>query len=363
MQTIQRNEYDPICLGLPIPRRVNEISFDDYGFAVTSPLPVREGDCLCFGPCHTSQEWFLAPYGEDGEGVLSPVGFSDAVVHDSIGDEEKILCWTVPSGVFQIRFATLGRYEKHAVLTRNAPFGRTAYEEYISRLEAENYGYGKPNPKSPLFGKRALFIGDSITAGSYDLRSPKEGRSWAGRLAASTGLLITNAGAGGESMAYNPDDPRWIFDEYLAHKDEQYDMVVMHGGVNDARRNLAVGEGMDSDDEELIRSNITTFAGGLQWLFHHVTKNWKNAKLFYISNFRLNGCPTGRARDMDDYVVQMKPLCDKYGITYVDLYGNEELTRRLAPTEVTYLPDLLHPCTKGYDVIQPYVQGVIEDAM
>ena len=136
MQTIQRNEYDPICLGLPIPRRVNEISFDDYGFAVTSPLPVREGDCLCFGPCHTSQEWFLAPYGEDGEGVLSPVGFSDAVVHDSIGDEEKILCWTVPSGVFQIRFATLGRYEKHAVLTREF---RLAYDGFDVKKIAPDF--------------------------------------------------------------------------------------------------------------------------------------------------------------------------------------------------------------------------------
>ena len=71
---------------------------------------------------------------------------------------------------------------------------------------------------------------------------------------------------------------------------------------------------------------------------------------------------------MAHYYELAKQICDKYGVTFIDLHGNEELNNTLAnkdangtPDWSKYMPDKLHPNAAGYDVITPYIAAALED--
>lgn len=355
-----KNEYQPARLDIPSASNINGY-VSNTGYVSSAPIAVREGDVLTFGPCSNNQKWFLALYTGNGTGLNggTTVGWDDAVVFASISESESILCYTVPANVTHVKLTVLREYSKDAVLTVNFPFDGVTYQWYKKELVASDYGQETNVRESPLNQRTALFLGDSITAGTYDLLSPTEGKSWAGRLSASTGLTVTNAGVGGSTVA-KLEGKGWIYDQYTAHSEDDYDLIVMGGGVNDARNQIAIGSIAESESEPL---DVTTFAGGLQQLFSAVRSNWKQAKLFYIANYRLDGCTTGSAQDMSAYFAVAKQLCATYGITYIDLYGNTELNLRLQSASTRYLPDLLHPTSQGYDIITPYIQNAMEEAV
>ncbi len=356
------NAYQPSSLGIPDVNNINSVLFENTGYAASEPIEVKAGDKIYFGPCSTSQKWFLASYTGTGGQATGSVNFANSVEYARISDTETIQCWTVPSGVTHVKMTVLGKYSRTAVLTVNQPFDKLTYNLYIADLVASNYGYGEVQEGSVLNGLNALFMGDSITAGSYDVMNPSQGKSWAGRIAASTGLNIENAGVGGAAIATRTNDTRWIFDQYTKNKGSAYDLVVMGGGVNDARSKLNIGQILETDDLSELEASVdlSTFAGGMQWLFANVRSNWANAKLFYVANFRLDGCTTGYAKDMSAYFAVAKELCERYGIVYIDLYNNTELNMLLQSVDTRYMPDLLHPTSDGYDLIVPYIQEVLE---
>lgn len=356
---LPNNQYQPARNDSPNVSDINAFVANN-GYISSEPIEVKAGDKLYFGPCPTSQGWFLAPYTGTGTKGGDSVSASNAATYATISNTESILCYTVPMGVTHVRMTVLSKYCQTAVLTVNQPFDKISYNRYITDLAASNYGYGNEIEASPLNNMSALFLGDSITYGSYDKMNPTQGRSWAGRFAATTGLKINNAGVGGSTVA-KLEGKGWIFDKYTENKGNSYDMVVMGGGVNDARNKLAIGEILDIDDAATLEASVdlTTFAGGMQWLFYNVRNTWKDAKLFYIANFRL-GDPTGYAQDMSAYFAVAKQLCERYDVTYIDLYNNTELNMLLQPTNTRYMPDLLHPTSRGYDIIFPYIREAVE---
>lgn len=357
---LPNNVYQPSSYGIP-GADINTVSFNDTGYVASEPIAVKAGDVIYFGPCSTSQGWFIASYTGLGAKV-GTVSASNSTEYATISDTETIRSWTVPSGVTHIKLTWLYKYCKTAVVTINQPFDLKAYNLYLSNLTASNYGYGNEIEESPLNNMSALFMGDSITAGSYDMMNPAQGKSWAGRFAATTGLKIKNAGVGGSAIATRATDTRWVFDQYTANKANAYDLVIMGGGVNDARSKVAIGEILDIDDAATLEASVdlSTFAGGMQWLFYNVRSTWKDAKLFYIANFRLDGHNVGNAQDMSAYFAVAKTLCEKYGVTFIDLYNNTELNMLLQSVDTRYMPDRLHPTSDGYDIIFPYIREAVE---
>ncbi len=330
----------------------------NYSYATSEIISVKEGDKVYLGP-YSSQDFGLIAYNASGSMVDQKATLSTAEIYDTLDDGSKIICWTVPAGATQMRATVTSAYAKTAVLTINRPFDRVLYGQYKTAHVASNYGHGAEPKESVLSGMDALFVGDSITYGSYDVMAPSQATSWAGRLAANTGLNVVNAGVGGATLA-QVSGKGWIYDQLNSNKEKDFDLIVMHGGINDSRNSVEIGTPTYSNDPTVLGANLSTYAGGLEWLFYNATQNWPDAERFYIANFRV-GDTAGRVQEIGEYFEVAKEICEAYGVTYIDLYDNEELTAKLQPTTRTYMADLLHPSSKGYDIIFPYVLAPIEE--
>ena len=207
--------------------------------------------------------------------------------------------------------------------------------------------------QSPLWLKSALFSGDSICHASDRV-------GWAGRIGEKYAMAYVNAGVSGASVS-TVRDARMI-DQIKKHKDNNYDFVILHGGVNDAWSKATIGEMTDS--YALSQFDVDSFAGALEELFYYAKLYYGDAKFGYIINFRFAEDNTnGYLADMTEYVEMIKNICDKWDIPYLDLYNNEELNAALDVNSPDNFTDGIHPNAAGYDIITPYIEAWMNDVV
>ena len=210
---------------------------------------------------------------------------------------------------------------------------------------------------SPLKGLDVLFVGDSICEARVEWEDPNYGKEfcgWAGRIAKSDGINSTNLSNSGASVS-DCRGANTVIAQLQKASGQHFDLVVLHGGVNDAWDAAPVGEMIDGF--EITSFDQTTFGGGLERTFAYAKKAFPDAKFAFIINFALPAAEAGkRLTDMSEYFDLAKKICDKWEIPYLDLYNNIEVNNRLeVATSKTYLRDHIHPSTKGYDVLSPYI--------
>ena len=324
----------------------------------TSPaIPVKEGDVLYFGAAAIDQGYHLVLLDANGKGTTT-VKLDYMIQYDMIGNGFGVLAYRMRPGTAYVRVvAATGVYEDGIELaTVNQPF--TA-ETYMKMFNVTLPGTVESN--SPLKGKKMLFMGDSITYGSGDAVSPfRTGRAWAGRIADLTGAITTNAAVGGAKVSFQRGDDNWVYSQYEPYVNEKFDIIVMHGGVNDARYDRPVGTLSEGKDEATLKKNQTNYVGGLEWIFYMVSTTNTDAKLYFIANHRLDGHAKGSAKDMSAYFNAAKQACEKWGVIFIDIYNNKELNDKLETTTTKYLPDTLHLNAAGYDIITPYIISALE---
>ena len=329
------------------------------GYRTCPAVAVKEGDVIYFGAAALDQGYHLVLLDKNGKGTTT-VNKNYMVQYDVIGNGFGIYAYRMRPGTAYVRVvAATGVYDDGIELaTINQPFDAATYMKMFNIVLP-----GTVESTSPLKGKKMLFMGDSISYGSGDGVSPfRTGRAWAGRIADRTGAIVTNASVSGAKASYiNGDDKaKWLYTQFDQNKNEQYDVIVMHGGVNDARHNRTIGKILDTDNATELNQAKNTYIGGLQLLFYNVKKEQPNAKLFFIANHHLDGHDTGNAKNMAPYFDMAKQLCEKYGIIFIDLYNNKELNDKLETTTTKYLPDTLHLNAAGYEIITPYILEAIE---
>lgn len=207
-----------------------------------------------------------------------------------------------------------------------------------------------------LFGKKILFVGDSITYAS-------DNKGWAGRIQEQFGAVTTKAGVSGASISTVRPDNR-VISQLETNKNNQYDYVILHGGVNDAWDRAPVGTISNSFNIEDF--DTSTFAGGLEELICYAFENFETAKIGYIINYSRPNASSSVLRNMSAYFLEAKKICEKWGISYLDLYFG---TTEVEGVEIAYSKDLLktasndyftasgdiHLAASGYDVISPYI--------
>ncbi len=323
-------------------------------------IPVEPGDAFYFAAAAEDQGYHLVIFDKNKKG-LSTVTKNYMVHYEDIGRGYMTYMYRIRSDAHFVKVvAATGVYDDGITLaTVNQPFTGDQYRKLFN-IPGES---APTRPESSLNGKTALFMGDSISYGAGDSASyMREGRAWAGRIAAITGLKATNASVSGAKASYigGDDTTKWLFNQFVPHKDTKFDIIVMHGGVNDSRHKREIGEISDTSDINTLRGRSTTYIGGLQYLFATVKKYNPDATLFFIANHRLDGHATGYAKDMSPYFDKAKELCEKYEINFIDLYNNKELNDKLETTTTKYLPDTLHLNAAGYDIITPYIIAELE---
>ncbi|MBN1628643.1 MAG: SGNH/GDSL hydrolase family protein [Thermoleophilia bacterium] len=201
---------------------------------------------------------------------------------------------------------------------------------------------------SVLYGKTALFCGDSITAGMANV--PEEERGWPGRIAAHYGMTVTNNGIPGASLSTARKSR--IIAEIEKVRDKTYDYVIFQGMAGDALMSAPVGTMADSFD--VADFDISTYAGGLEELFYYARQYFGDeTHIGYIINYQTPKTEMGgRMTDMSEYVAAAIPICKKWGIPYLDLYDDAHLNNDLLKvTTKEYLLDYLHPNDAGYDIL------------
>lgn len=207
--------------------------------------------------------------------------------------------------------------------------------------------------ESPLYEKSILFVGDSICEAICEQGTGRTIYGWAGRIIENHSMTGKNLGYSGASVS-DCRGSNVVIAQLRREAANDYDFVIMHGGVNDAWDSAPVGvmtEGFDGPFD------TSTFGGGLETMIRFAKENFPDAQLGYIINFRLPGATIGRLSDMSEYVDLTIAICEKWEVPYLDLYHDDDFNNNVMKVEtLTYLKDYIHPTPEGYDVITPYVE-------
>ena len=213
------------------------------------------------------------------------------------------------------------------------------------------------DPESPLYQKSVLFVGDSITEGRVEWNQGKNIVGWPGRIIEANKMTGANKGVSGASIS-NCRNANTVIAQLQQQKNETYDFIILHGGVNDAWDVAPVGTMTEGFDAEY---DLSTFAGGFEATIKYAKENFENAQLGYIINFKINRSDVGKLADMSEYFDMAKQICDKWGVPYLDLYTDEDFNNNvLKYKEKTNLYDLIHPSTAGFDVLAPVINDWME---
>jgi len=125
--------------------------------------------------------------------------------------------------------------------------------------------------------------------------------------------------------------------------DRNADAVVVFGGTNDYGHGDAPFGDVDSDD-------IYTFCGALNSLINKLQKDFKKAKIIFMTPIhRLNedvpSEPDGKT--LEDYVNAIRTVCKKRGVALIDLFEINPLD----PKDPVLVPDGLHPSDAGHKIL------------
>lgn len=214
-----------------------------------------------------------------------------------------------------------------------------------------------PRRESVLSGKKALFCGDSICAASvYDYKD-QTFWGWAGRISSYTGLSYINLGRDGASLSTCRKENR-ILAQIEKAKDERFDVVVLHGGVNDAWDSWTPGKKSGSFRVEDFDTN--TCAGGLEELFFYAKNYFPESKLCFILNFACPSSKIGRIANMDEYFDEILSICRKWDVPALDLYHDADFSAFFKVSEKVNTADFVHPNGQGYDLLAEPIARFLE---
>ncbi|MBQ3085133.1 MAG: glycoside hydrolase N-terminal domain-containing protein [Clostridia bacterium] len=241
------------------------------------------------------------------------------------------------------------KVETTALAADTIEFAAKADEVYTLTFEQQTVDY------SVLEGKSALYVGDSITYGSGDDSSNR--LSWGGRIANAYNMTYVNAGIRGNTVSsYGSNAVNWgrIVTQLLNHADEDFDYVMIHGGINDAGESTPVGKISSSFDPDDF--DVRTYSGALEQTFSTAIELYGDtAAIGYLMNFRVPGNSSVDDTLMREYIVEAEKICEKWGVAFYNMYDDSALNEALMVKTKTYLPDTVHPNKEGYDILAPYI--------
>ncbi len=221
---------------------------------------------------------------------------------------------------------------------------------------------GIKDTKNVLENKSVLFAGDSITKADAD-KEFHDG--WASRVGIMNFMKWKNVGVNGATIAKTK---KHILDQIVDNKSAKYDYIILQGGINDfIHKSYNINLGEITTGFEVEKFDDSTFAGGLEELFYYTKKYYPNAKIGFIITYAV---PKKKGtEDRRPQVALTKKICDKWNISYLDLYdGQVERNgkiisfRELLKVETgEYFRDKdpkdVHLNSIGYNIISKYISN------
>ena len=235
-------------------------------------------------------------------------------------------------------------------------------------LDAQIYS-GHEALNNPLYGKRAVFLGDSICQGD-------DASGWAGRIGHRNTMLWENEGVNGATI-YRYLVEKTISTRTIKMADPDY--IIFEGGTNDADRIGSItGDSIPSafgswtatdygtnDASTYYGFDIDTFCGAFEHLCKRLVSNYPGAKIGYIvaqkmgagtSNYTTSG------NNRRAYFETAMKLCEKWGIPYLNLWDGCYLNPQnpahyTSGSDASLYVDGQHLTALGYEYVSPIIEA------
>lgn len=200
-----------------------------------------------------------------------------------------------------------------------------------------------------LKGKKAVFLGDSITEGVgvstiekgyVNLVKEKLELSEAYNRGIS-GTRIAIQKLSGEPTSFDQD-----FISRVDELPEDVELVVVFGGTNDyGHGNAPFGEMTDRTGH--------TFCGACHVLFEKIVKKYYNKQIVVMTPIhRIDDvCPEDETKYLKKYVDVIKTVAAEFSIPVLDLYATAGIVPAIEESREAYCPDGLHPNDAGNEKI------------
>lgn len=216
-----------------------------------------------------------------------------------------------------------------------------------------------------LKGKKAVFLGDSIT----------EGHGTGGPDKIFVNLLkerlelseAVNYGIGGTRIAKQSkpsENPRFDLDfvSRAEEMDSDADLVVVFGGTND------FGHG-DAPIGTMSDRTADTFCGACHVLFEKLIHRYPHAQIVVMTplhrtnedNPRGDGNKTEDVAPLCEYVKMIKSIAEYYGLPVLDLFAMSGIQPKLEIIREAFCPDGLHPNDAGHVRIADRLEGFLKN--
>lgn len=212
--------------------------------------------------------------------------------------------------------------------------------------------------KSCFKGKKAIFLGDSITFG-VGTSCPEN--IYHQYLARSLELGETvNYGISGSRIAHQePDQNGGAFSVRYETMDDDADFVFVFGGVNDFGHGIAhFGDFSDR--------TINTFYGACHVLFGGLAKKYVGKTVVVMTPLHYareadpaNSRNVTTRKQLIDYVEAIREVAQYYALPVLDLYKMSGIVPYIEENRALYMPDGLHPNDNGNKLIAQRLEGFL----
>ena len=218
------------------------------------------------------------------------------------------------------------------------------------------------NEANPWEGRSAVFVGDSITAGSGTTKIYYE------YLEENLGFdSVTPMGVAGSCISAASDYGQSNQPLINRYQDiPSADLIVIFMGTNDYGHETPLGSVEDTQDG--------TFYGALNVIIPALVEKHTSSKIVFVTplhrygfgtskilgtKFTYDNIPNGADATLTDYVDALKTVCAANGVSVIDLHTECTLDPTDAETRTNYMPDGLHPNAAGHEVIAGIMESHI----
>ena len=208
--------------------------------------------------------------------------------------------------------------------------------------------------ENPWSGKSAVFVGDSITAGTGTTKIYYE------YLKETLGFgSVTAMGVGGSCISGASDYGQGNQPLISRYQNiPSADLIVIFMGTNDYGHETPLGSASDTQDG--------TFYGALNTVIPALVEKHPSSKIVFVTSLHRYGAgtskilgtkftydhlPNGVGATLGDYVTAAKTVCAKNGVSVIDLYTECTLDPSDTAVRDAYMPDGIHPNAAGHEVI------------
>ena len=207
--------------------------------------------------------------------------------------------------------------------------------------------YMKANPVSagftvdnPFKGKIANFLGDSQT--DPNQRYTQKGYyQWVSEILELGSY--NNYGISGTCLARKNTSDTSAFSVRYANMDDNADLIIVMGGVNDRLFNTQLGQFGDS--------TIDTVYGAMEVMCDGLMTKYPGKTIIFITPTEENSISSTANTPLKQIVNAMKTVCDKYGMKLYDANTQLGIYPKNAANAAEYTSDKLHLNTKGHELL------------